>query len=113
MKTLLAELLLALVSIFGLTVLAYRHPKAYRRIFPPMLIGLWFIVLLACARDAGINQGYNTALRYIPPQQWRNAQAALEWHKVISVQVVFWFFAVQIYLLLLFFLHSIFRIEHK
>src|SRR5215212_5432678 len=102
MRTILVELALAVVSFLGFTVLAYRYSKTYRRLFGPLLIGLWFIGLLVYARDIGIDQSYTTALWYVPPQEWGNAQLALEWHKLTSAKTLLLFFFFQAYLLLLF-----------
>lgn len=68
---------LAVAAITGITIIAYRHPDGYKKIFP-WLIGVMVVVMvIMMVWDLGVQQGYFAVSEFIEYEQYKDARAAI------------------------------------
>ena len=101
-ETLAAGLLLAGIS--GLTLLAYRHPPAFAKLYFPLLGLDFFGLSVVAAWDAGVNYAQARLAQFISPEKLSEADALIRstaprWWLVMVI-----FTGVNFYLLFLYLL---------
>src|SRR2546425_3280488 len=76
LETVAAGLLLAAVS--GITILAYKHPLAYRKLYYPLIALTIMTYLLITAWSAGVSHTHARMLRFIDLSKWPEADALVD-----------------------------------
>jgi hypothetical protein len=76
MDKLLSGLALALVS--GITFLAYKHPKAYEKLHPVFMAGVFTTLVAAIALDIGGSMYFKAMIKFVQPDKIDEASMAAQ-----------------------------------
>lgn len=99
MDKLIPGILIAALS--AITFLAYKHPRAYSRLYLVVVVGGSLILMGLALWDAALVSAHKGLLRYIPAENLAAAKAARDQMFVQSDWIVFGSAAVFCYLVFL------------
>ena len=111
LETVSASLIVAAVT--GLTIVAYKHPSAYRKIGKFLLWVVNIVFGVGTVWDTAVGLSYALLSRFIIPEQRAQAEAALN-----LINIRWWLFAliivaINLYLFFLLLLPVLFEQEYR
>lgn len=97
MESLLQALFLAAIT--GITIVAYKHPQGYGRLYP-FIAGLLLLIMISMVSwEIGNNNIYSKLYSLIPAGKRQEADAMLEsakipnWYSIPMITALFFYFA--------------------
>ena len=94
-----------LAALTGLTILAYRHPEAFIKLFWPLIIIMNIALACVFAWDMGMSFGYRLVREYINQGSLNEASQVVDANKVFTGRLLLWYLGVAVYLTFLSVLH--------
>jgi hypothetical protein len=76
---------LVVAAATGLTVLAYKHPEAYNKIFWPLVVICAVPMIAAMGWDAGVTNAYVRLVPYLVKDKFDEARGAIAATRILSI----------------------------